>query len=142
MERYARCTGVYDTCSIRICQLFTTVRVLGRILVWVYMILVRYEFVSYFKDRRYKITLLLFIVSVLLSVFYILKKGRITIKYSLVWIFSSLIILSNMIFAGLIAMLMFITLALTVIISGQNDKIRLLIQEVSILKGKYDEKNK
>lgn len=110
-----------------------------------------------------QITSLLFIVSVLISVFYILKKGRITIKYSLVWIFSSLVLLllllfpnlfnlltsvlgfeigSNMIFAGLIAMLIFITLALTVIISGQNDKIRLLIQEVSILKGKYDEKNK
>ena len=70
-----------------------------------------------------QITSLLFIVSVLLSIFYIVKKGCITIKCSLVWIFSSLILLSNMIFEGLIAMLIFITLALTVIISGQNNKI-------------------
>ena len=47
---------------------------------------------------------------------------------------------SNMIFAGLIAMLIFINIALTVIVSGQSSKIRLLIQEVSMLKGKIDEK--
>ena len=47
---------------------------------------------------------------------------------------------SNMIFAGLIAMLIFINIALTVIVSGQSSKIRLLIQEVSMLKGRVDEK--
>ena len=97
-----------------------------------------------------QITSLLFIILVLLSVFFILKKGCITIKYSLVWIFSSLVLLllllfpnlfnlltsilgfvieSNMLFADLIDMLLFITLALTIVISGQNDKIKLLIQE-------------
>jgi hypothetical protein len=45
-----------------------------------------------------------------------------------------------MIFAGLIAMLIFINIALTVIVSGQSSKIRLLIQEVSMLKAKIDEK--
>lgn len=96
-----------------------------------------------------------FIVIVLICILYILRKGRITIKYSLPWIFACLILLlltifpgllnfftkllgfnvgSNMIFAGLIAMLIFINIVLTVIISGQNNKIRLLIQEVSLLK--------
>ena len=47
---------------------------------------------------------------------------------------------SNMIFAGLIAILCFINIVLTVIVSGQNAKIRLLIQEVSILKGEIHDK--
>lgn len=100
---------------------------------------------------------LVFILVILFCIFYILRKGRITIKYSLVWLFASLVLFlllafpglfnwlthlfgfnigSNMVFAGLIAMLMFINIILTVIVSGQNEKIRLLIQEVSILKEK------
>lgn len=100
---------------------------------------------------------LIFILIILFCIFYILRKGRMAIKYSLVWLFASFVLLlflafpnlfnwlthllgfdigSNMIFAGLIAMLMFITIILTVIVSGQNEKIRLLIQEVSMLKEK------
>lgn len=98
-----------------------------------------------------------FIILIFSCIFYILRKGRISVKYSLVWLLSCFILFlflmfptlfnsitkvlgfnvgSNMIFAGLIAMLMFINLSLTIIISGQNDKIRLLIQEVSLIKGK------
>lgn len=108
-----------------------------------------------------QLTAVTFIFFVLLSIFYLLRKGKITIKYSLIWIFTSLILLfftifpslmiyitrilgfnvgSNMIFAGLIAMLLIINLSLTVIISSQNSKIRLLIQEVSIIKGSINEK--
>ena len=43
-------------------------------------------------------------------------------------------IASNFIFALIIAVLIFINISLTIIISGQNDKIRLLIQEVSLIK--------
>jgi len=106
---------------------------------------------------------LLFILVILFFVIYILRKGRITVKYSLIWIFAVVVLLllllfpklfieltkilgfnvgSNMVFAGLIAMLMFINLSLTVIISGQSNKVRLLIQEVSLLKTKIEKQEK
>ena len=108
-----------------------------------------------------QIVAVLFLLAILVSIIYILRKGRIAIKYALVWFFAALVLLifiifpglmnsltnllgfevgSNMIFAGLIAMLIFINIALTVIVSGQSSKIRLLIQEVSMLKGRVDEK--
>lgn len=101
-------------------------------------------------------SLLLFIL-----ITYILKKGRIPIKYALVWYFSALIILltaviptimsslahlvgfetlSNMVLCALILMLMFITLILTIIVAGQTTKIRMLIQEISILKNEINNK--
>ncbi len=104
-----------------------------------------------------QLTSLTFIVVVLTSIIYILRKGRMTIKYALPWLLACLMLLlfifspslfslftnvlgfnlgSNMVFSGLIAMLIFINIILTVIISGQNNKIRLLIQEVSIIKNK------
>ena len=99
----------------------------------------------------------LFIFIVLILVLCMLRNGRINIKYALVWISAITVLLlflifpsfftcltkllgfnvgSNMIFAGLIAFLMFINIILTIIVSNQNNKIRLLIQEVSMLKGK------
>lgn len=104
-----------------------------------------------------EIVSILFILLIIFIVIYLLRKGSITVKYSLVWILSCLVLLlfiifpnffnwvtkqtgftlgSNLVFAVLIGMLMVITLALTVITSNQNNKIRLLIQEVSILKEK------
>jgi hypothetical protein len=47
---------------------------------------------------------------------------------------------SNLIFSILIGVLMLICLALTIIVSGQREKIRLLIQEVSIIKKKINKK--
>ena len=102
-----------------------------------------------------QLTSLTFILVIITTILYLIRKGRITVNYSLVLFFCSLILIiftvlphlltfisdvlgfeigSNMIFAGLIGMLMCINIALTVIISGQNNKIRLLIQEVSMLK--------
>ena len=99
----------------------------------------------------------LFIFIVLILVVCMLRNGRINIKYALVWIVAITVLLlflifpsfftwltkllgfnvgSNMIFAGLIAFLMFINIILTIIVSNQNNKIRLLIQELSMLKGK------
>ena len=84
-----------------------------------------------------------------------LKKDRMPIKYSLIWFLSALIILlvalapgifyffsdllgfvtmSNMVIGMFIFMLIIIDITLTVIISGQQKKITLLIQEVSLLK--------
>lgn len=103
----------------------------------------------------------LFLVAIIVTIIYMLRRSRISVKYSLIWFFAAIILLlfiifpglmnlstnllgfevgSNMIFAGLIAMLIFINIALTVIVSGQSSKIRLLIQEVSMLKGRVDEK--
>ena len=108
-----------------------------------------------------QIVSILFLFTILIAIIYILRKGRIAIKYALVWFFAAIVLLllvifpglmdslsnllgfevgSNMIFAGLIAMLIFINIALTVIVSGQSNKIRLLIQEVSMLKEKIDDK--
>jgi hypothetical protein len=91
----------------------------------------------------------------MLLILYLVKKRRISIKYSLVWLLPCFILIifvlvpgfmdmisrflgfktaSNMILTSLIGFLMMITIALTVIVSNQKDKIRLLIQEVSILK--------
>lgn len=98
---------------------------------------------------------LLFCFILALVILSIVKRGRITVKYSLVWFVAILIIaisvlipnfmifiakllgfqtVSNLIFSLLIMLLIFICISLTIIISGQKEKIRLLIQEVSILK--------
>lgn len=89
----------------------------------------------------------------------ILKKDRMPIKYSLIWIFSSFLILlvslipgafgiisnylgfvtmSNMVIGIFIFILLMISISLTVIVSGQKKKITLLIQELSILKEKVE----
>ena len=90
----------------------------------------------------------LFILTILTIIIYILRKGKITIKYALVWVTSAFVLLlflifaslfiwltnilgfsigSNVIFAGLITKIIFINIILTVIVSEQNNKIRLLI---------------
>lgn len=102
--------------------------------------------------------LLIFIITLSL-----LKKDRIPVKYSLVWLFSGLIILflalipnlfgffskvlgfaiiANMVVGIFVFILLMITISLTVIVSGQKKKITLLIQEVSMLKGKNIDNNK
>lgn len=89
----------------------------------------------------------------------VLKKGRIPIKYSLLWYFSATIILtvaifpfsiewvttfigfktiSNFVIGILISLLLFLTMSLTIITSGQKKKITLLVQEVSMLKSKIE----
>ena len=85
----------------------------------------------------------------------LISKNKIPIRYSLFWIFSSLLILivgafpgfvniftklvgfettSNLVIGIILLLLLFITLLLTVIVSGQQKKIKLLIQEISIIK--------
>ena len=108
-----------------------------------------------------KIISVLFCLVIIGIILYIVKKGRISIKYSLIWFFSMFVLLllilipnllsflthlmgveiaSNLIFALIIAVLIFINISLTIIVSGQNDKIRLLVQEISLIKGKGDNK--
>ena len=103
--------------------------------------------------------LLIFLVTLQL-----LRRGRITVKFSILWfivavillvvgIFPNFIVListrigfismSNMLVGILIFLLFAMCIALTVIVSGQATKITLLIQEVSMLKKKIvnEEKN-
>ena len=108
------------------------------------------------------------IVSILFSLFIIvfililLRKQKINIKYSLIWIILFFLLFiatiapgflsfvthitgfkssSNMILSLIIAVLIIITIALTIIVSQHDKKIRLLIQELSLQKGKQEGKN-
>lgn len=98
-----------------------------------------------------------FSLIIILLILYFLKKNKINIKYALVWLllfgflFISILIpgflewithilgfqmSSNMILSIIIGLLVIINISLTTIVSSQDKKIRLLIQEVSILKAK------
>lgn len=98
---------------------------------------------------------LAFILFLFILVTYYVKKNKISIKYSIVWYLSLLVLTiftifpvilgyvtkligiqlsSNFIFAFMIGVLFVITLSLTIIVSEQQDKIKMLIQEISILK--------
>ena len=103
----------------------------------------------------------LIIVSLLLFILVIiqLRKKRIPVKYSLLWMMASLLIflialipkifiklssilgfvtMSNMVIGIFIFILLIISLTLTVIVSDQRKKINLLIQEVSMVKEKNE----
>ena len=101
------------------------------------------------------ITVIIFAVILGVSVLYLLLKNRIPVKYALVWLFSTIVIiivalipnlmeklakllgfelLSNTVLCLFIAILMFLTLILTVMMAGQKKKTTLLIQELSLLK--------
>lgn len=110
-----------------------------------------------------KVFLALFAIILIIVTTIVLKKGRIPIKYSLLWYFSAIIIfavavfpfilewiseiigfktISNFVIGIIIALLLFLTMSLTIIISGQKKKITLVIQEVSLLKEKIKELEK
>jgi len=98
---------------------------------------------------------IIFIIFIIFLILYFLKKNKLKIKYSIVWLILFIIILicliipgflelltkilgfqtpSNMILSLLISVLVIINIALTGIVSSQDKKIRLLVQEVSIIK--------
>ena len=108
--------------------------------------------------------LLIVSISLILLTTYVLKKGRISEKYSLLWYAFALIILfvaifpkmfsyiaqklgfevmSNFAIAIILGTLILLTMAITIMISGQKKKTTLLIQEISILHerlNKYEQK--
>ena len=107
-----------------------------------------------------QIQLVIFSLSMIIVVLYIVNRGKITIKYSLIWLFAGIIMLisasvprlierisdflgfqvpSNLVFFIFIGFLVILTLSLTAIVSGQREKITLLIQEVSLLKKKLED---
>ena len=104
----------------------------------------------------------LFSIFVVILIIHLVANEKINIKYSLVWIFMFLLFIlcmlipglldiitnffgfktaSTMILSLLIAVLVIINITNTVINSNQDKKIRLLIQEISILKMNDREKN-
>lgn len=106
------------------------------------------------------LTLIIVAIILILLTSYILKKGRIPEKYSLLWYGFALILLlvaifpgmfsfvskslgfevmSNLVIGLIIGLLLLLTMALTVIIAGQKKKTTLLVQELSLLK--YEVKN-
>ena len=108
------------------------------------------------------ITLIVVSISLFIIITYVLIKGRIPEKYSILWYFFATLILltslfptlftkisdllgfevmSNLIIGVLIGGLLLLTMALTVIIAGQNKKTTLLIQEISIMKHEIDKLN-
>lgn len=95
------------------------------------------------------------------AIYKILSKRIIPVKYSFLWWLAIIVLLmlvifpdvliwfayqlgfqtiSNLVVGVFIVILFFITISLTVIVSAQKRKITLLIQEVSILKGKINGK--
>lgn len=107
------------------------------------------------------VTVISFAIILLIAILYLLIKKCIPIKYALVWLFAVLIIilvsiipnlmqnlanilgfelLSNMLLSAFIAILLFLTLTLTVMIAGQKRKTTLLIQEISLLKKEMEDK--
>ena len=103
------------------------------------------------------ITSIVFLLLIIIVIINQVKKENISIKYSFLWLIPCAILLiftlvpgflnyvtkllgfqtgSNMIFALIISFLMVVAISLTIIVSKQNEKIRLLIQEISLLKEK------
>lgn len=106
------------------------------------------------------LTVIIFAFILLIVIINLLKKGRIPIKYAIVWIFAVIFmifvsfvpklmeniakilgfeLLSNMVICLFVAMLIFLTIILTVMIAGQKKKTTLLIQEVSMLKKELED---
>lgn len=105
------------------------------------------------------VVLLLTALVIFISIFSLIRKGRIPVKFSIVWFFIVLILIllvlcpivletiqvvfgfkttSNLVVGIFITLLIFTCIVLTVIISGLTKKVNLLIQEVSILKMKVE----
>ena len=104
---------------------------------------------------------ILFAFTLLILTIFLLRKDKITVKYSLIWIFASIgmiiisflpnfmlqlanlfgfELLSNMVLCMFIGVLLLITLALTVMVTGLKKRTTLLIQEISLLKKELEDK--
>ncbi len=104
-----------------------------------------------------KISLIVFSLVWIGIIIYSIRHKKISVRYSLFWIFASLIIflvgvfpqivefinellgfevISNLIVGLLITILMMITFILTIIVTKQKNQIKELIQEVSILESR------
>lgn len=102
-----------------------------------------------------RIVIICVVILFMLLVLNLIRKNKLNMKYALVWLLSGITMLiavgipnlletiaswigfelvSNMVFAVAIFILILVCISLTVIASSQSNRIRLLIQEISLLK--------
>ena len=110
-----------------------------------------------------RIILIIFSLLLFIIILNFISKKKIPIRYSLIWMVSSLVIFfvgvfpdfcisitslvgfkaaSNFVIGIILTLLLIITLILTMIVSIQKRKIKLLIQEVSIIKSEIEKISK
>jgi hypothetical protein len=110
-----------------------------------------------------QIILICFVLFIGWVIIMTIKSGRLSVRYAMVWlgsVFFMLIaliipnlllkvanllgfqVVSNMLFLVGILILLVIVFSLSVIVSGQERKIKMLIQELSILKKKVNKEKK
>lgn len=110
-----------------------------------------------------KILLLLFSFLFLLIVFYFVKREKLSLRYSFLWLIAALVMIllvllskpiislaallgfevaSNMIFFGGFMILLAVTFSLSAIVSGQSEKISKLSQQVALLCYSEDKKDR
>lgn len=107
-----------------------------------------------------RFTILLVAIIILGIILQLLRRGRIPVKFTLLWVIADGILFllavfpfvlniitgivgfqttSNLVIGIFIVILLLVTIALTVIVAGQATKTQLLIQELSMLKQQYKE---
>ncbi len=112
---------------------------------------------------KLQITLVIGALSYLLVIFFLLKKKRLNIRYSLLWLAGALVMLlfacfpylvkvlryytgvevvSNLVFLMVIVFMMFILLSLTAAVSGQAEKLKRLTQVNALLEKRLRELEK
>ena len=101
------------------------------------------------------ITLVIFSITWIIILLRSVRNGKLSIKYSMIWLFVSLILfivgifpklmeiisdffgfltISNLVIGIILTLLLILTLFLTMIVTNQKTQINNLIQEVSMLK--------
>ena len=107
------------------------------------------------------LNVIIFVLLLFFLIVYLLRKRKLSTKYALVWFLAIFLMLLSVIFPGVmysfanfigfellsnmllcffIVILIFISLALTVMVSNNRKKITLLVQELSILKKEMEDK--
>ena len=108
-------------------------------------------------DNNLRILLVIFAIFLISIILNLVSKNKIPIKYSLFWMIAAIIILlvgavpnfiniftkligfkttANLVVGIILGILLCITLLLTIIVSDQKRRIKLLVQEVSMIKAK------
>ena len=93
----------------------------------------------------FRIILLIGVLLYLAIILVLMRKGRMSLKYSLIWFLSGVILLICAIFPQVIigvCFLILIGLSLTSIASGQSERIRTLVQTQAILEKRMRELEK
>ena len=107
-------------------------------------------------SNKLQIFLIIFSIIWVIILFRCIRKGKISVRYSMIWFLMALLLflvgiipgflelianfmgfltISNLVIGIILTALMIITLVLTMIVTNQKTQIKNLVQEVSILKG-------